>query len=54
MDYFKEYGKTKQEIISDLSDAIRRIDEPYLIERLEEDIEILERAWDIAENIPLF
>ena len=59
IDLFKEYGKTAEEILNDLSDAIslndnvvydREITKPDgLGDRLFEDIQILRRMWGMED-----
>lgn len=59
IDLFKEYGKTAEEILNDLSDAIslndnviydREIEKPYgLGDRLFEDIQILRKLFGMDD-----
>ena len=59
MDLFKEYGKTAEEILNDISEAInlndaviydREIEKPYgLGDRLFDDIQILRKVFEMEE-----
>lgn len=53
MDFFKEYGYTQEEILSNLSDAINLIDKTDdpdgVADKLADTIVILKREWSIED-----